>query len=216
VRRVSPVLKWAGFSLAAVLSLLALYALLLPGEGVERNFWTAFAWIMLVVVLVVVALRLPSVATAALSVGTGLFAAIGVWYLMDPVGWESWEGPNAIRGALAMALLAPTAVLGLRRAGRAGLMLLIIGAVLPVSMSVAGVGWGEFFNRPEASVSIVCLTVGVLYILSELTVDAGARPRSGGRARGSRRRRGGDHVRNRFGRSAQLSSVPLASRPRPT
>lgn len=183
MRRISLALKWAGLSLSIVLSLLGVYALLLPGEGVERTgwttLWTAAAWLTPVVVLVVVALRWPSAATVVLSVATALFVALGIWYLIDRAGWETWEGPNAVRGAFAMALLAPTAVLGLRRTGRAGVLLLIIGAVLPVSMSVAGVAWGEFLNRPEASVSIVSLTVGVLYVLAELTAAAGTRPRIG-------------------------------------
>lgn len=145
--------------------------MLFPGEYVTRTAWEtgglALLWLAPVAVLIGVVVRWPSVAAVALSLGVVLFLGAGIWYVIDPAGWESWEGPDALRAAFAFILIAPLALLGLRRTGQAGLLLLVLGAVLPVSMLLVGTGWEQIANGPEASVSIVSALAGTLFLLSD-------------------------------------------------
>jgi hypothetical protein len=172
MRRTASALRWAGFALPAALALLSLYALVFPGEPLIRTPWetvqVVLLWVTPLAVLSAVALRWPSVAAPVLVAGVVLFVGTGVWYVLDPGGWTAWEGPDALRAAFALILLLPIALLGLERTALAGVLLLLLGTVLPVSMMVAGVTVAELLNRPEAGVSIVAVLAAVLYGLSHL------------------------------------------------
>lgn len=98
----------------------------------------------------------------------GVFAAltmavIGVstWFAVNPHGWRSFEDQHGpIRAVITFALVAAISLLGLKRPGAAGVLLLAVG-IIPVGVS----GLGGFSGAASLSiVSAAPVIAGILYL----------------------------------------------------
>ena len=193
MRRTSKVLKWVGFGLLVVLSLSAVVAMTFPEPGAvdPLNAWEiagrAVLFLAPLSILTLLAARWPALAARVLPAAVGVLVVMGIWYLIDPSGWQAWEERNAAaRGIVAMVLFAPIAVFGLRHALAAGRLLLIVGVVAPLDVALTGNDWSSFVGGPYLTLTIVALMAGVLFILSDVAGrstrrPAGARPAAGRR-----------------------------------
>lgn len=191
MRRTSAVLKWVGFSLLAIITLAAAVALTFPDPDAVDPLagWEiavrAALFLTPTLTLTALAIWWPALAARILPIAVGLVVLMGIWFVVDPTGWEAWEDRNgAIRGIGAMLLLAPIAVLGLRRALAAGRLLLIVGAVAPVDVALTGGDWTSFTNGPYLALTIVALVAGLLYVLSDAAARWDGHRRPGARPAG--------------------------------
>ncbi len=153
-------LKWAGFTVMALSTLAA--AVFIVGETfTDPGGWRAAglvaAWAVPLAVLAALAWYRPGWAVPVFAVLTAAVIGVSTWFAVSPRG----KGPaDAI---LTAALVGAIAVLGLKRTGVAGVLLLIAG-IVPFAASTLVSGHGGFGSL--AAVSFVPLVAGILYLLS--------------------------------------------------
>ena len=153
-------LKWAGFIVMALSSFTA--GAFIVGETFgDPGGWKAVglvaAWAVPLVVLVVLAWYRPTWAVPVFAVLTAAVIGMSIWLAVNPRG----KGPTA--AILTFALAAPITVLGLKRTGVAGALLLVVG-IVPFTMVGLVSGHGGFGSL--AAVSFAPIVTGVLYLLS--------------------------------------------------
>ena len=153
-------LKWAGFTVMALSTLIA--TVFIAGEtftdpGGWKGAGLVAAWAVPLAVLVALAWYRPGRAVPVFAVLTPAVIGISIWFTVSPRG----KGPTD--AILTFALAAAIAVLGLKRTGLAGMLLLIVG-IVPFAVSSLVSGHGGFGSL--AAVSFAPITTGVLYLLS--------------------------------------------------
>ncbi|KRE77402.1 hypothetical protein [Arthrobacter sp. Soil763] len=137
------------------------YAMEAPGGS--AGLLMVLAWAVPMLVLAVLAWLWPAATAPLLMALTAALIAVGVWFALDPAtarGLQDANGPVLAVGVVALAF--PAAVLGLKRTGPAGRLLLAIG-VLPLLLTVVG------RSGPASSLaaaSAVPLVTGVVYLLA--------------------------------------------------
>ena len=152
-------LKWAGFTLMVLSTVIA--GLFIVGETfTDPGGWKAAglvaAWAVPLAVLAALAWYRPGWAVLVCAVLAGALIGISVWFTVSPRG----KGPT--EAILTFALAAAIAVLGLKRTGVAGVLLLAVG-IVPFAVSSLGRGHGP---NSLAAVSFAPVVTGVLYLLS--------------------------------------------------
>ena len=153
---------------------LTLAAAFVIGETVsDPGGWAAVgliaAWAVPLAACMLVAWRWPEAGTWLLGVLTAALLVGAVWFAVDPAAWRQVE--NSVGPVRALATLVVTgglAVLGLRRTGVAGI-LLVGAAAVPVLLD-SGRGGASSLTL----VAVPGIVAGVLYLLA---AAAGDRPR---------------------------------------
>jgi hypothetical protein len=153
-------LKWAGFTVMALSTLIA--GVFIVGETfTDPGGWKAAglvaAWAVPLAVFAALAWYRPGWAGPVLAVLTVAVIGMSIWFVVSPRG----KGPT--EAILTFALAAAIAVLGLRRAGVAGVLLLIVG-IVPFAVFSLVRGHGGFGSL--AAVSLAPIVAGILYLLS--------------------------------------------------
>lgn len=153
-------LKWAGFTLMTLSALIA--AIFIAGDTFsDPGGWKAAglvaAWAVPLAVLAALAWYRPGWAVPAFAVLTAAVIGVSSWLALSPRG----KGPTD--AILTFALAAAIAVLGLKRTGVAGVLLLIVG-IVPFAVSSLVSGHGGFGSL--AAVSVAPIVTGALYLLS--------------------------------------------------
>jgi hypothetical protein len=153
-------LKWAGFNVMALSTLIA--GVFIAGETfTDPGGWKAAglvaAWAVPLAVLAALAWYRPGWAVPVFAVLTAAVIGMSIWFTLSPRG----KGPTD--AILTFALAAAIAVLGLKRTGVAGVLLLIVG-IVPFAVSSLVSGHGGFGSL--AAVSAAPVVTGVLYLLS--------------------------------------------------
>ena len=101
-------------------------------------------------------------------------SAISIWFAVNPQGWRSFENLHGpIRAVITFVLVAPIALLGLKRTAAARVLLLVVG-IVPLAVSSLGSLLGF------ASLSVVSsapVITGIFYLVSA-RIAAGQRPGS--------------------------------------
>ena len=121
------------------------------------------AWAVPMLVLAALAWFWPAGTAPLLTALTAALIAVSVWFALDPGMARSFQddnGPVLAVGVVALAF--PAAVLGLKRTGTAGWLLLALGA-LPLLITVVG------RSGPAASLaaaSVVPLITGAIYLVA--------------------------------------------------
>jgi hypothetical protein len=161
-------LKWAGFAVMALSTLIA--GAFIVGETLsDPGGWKAVglvaAWAFPLAVLAALAWYRQDWAVPVFAVLTAAVIGMSIWFAVSPRG----RGPTD--AILTFALAAAIAVLGLKRTGVAGLLLLIVG-IVPVAVSSLVRGHGGFGSL--AAVSFAPIVTGILYLLS--ASSKGSRP----------------------------------------
>jgi hypothetical protein len=152
-------LKWAGFTVMALSALIA--AIFIVGEtfagpGGWKAAGLVAAWVVPLAALAALAWYRPGWAVPVFALLTAAVIGVSIWLAVSPRG----KGPTD--AILTFALTAAIAVLGLKRTGVAGVLLLIAGIVpFAVSSLVSGHGVGSL-----AAVSAAPIVTGLLYLLS--------------------------------------------------
>ena len=153
-------LKWAGFTVMALSTLIA-GAFIVGDTFTDPGGWKAAglvtAWAVPLAVLGVLAWYRQDWAVPVFAVLTAAVIGVSIWFAVSPRG----KGPTD--AILTFALAAAIAVLGLKRAGVAGVLLLIVG-IVPVVVSSLVRGHGGFGSL--AAVSFAPIVTGILYLLS--------------------------------------------------
>lgn len=155
-------LKWVGFTVIALSTLIA--AIFIVGETVtDPGGWKAAglvaAWAVPLAVVAALAWYQPGWAIPVFAVLTAAVIGMSIWFAVSPRG----KGPTD--AILTFALAAAIAVLGLKRTGVAGVLLLIVG-IVPFVVSSLVSGHGGFGSL--AAVSFAPIITGVLYLLSAI------------------------------------------------
>ena len=138
------------------------------GEAMDEPGGTAgllmiLAWAAPMLILAVLAWFWPSGTAPLLLALTAALFAVSVWFALDPATARSFQdanGPVIAVGVVALAF--PAAVLGLKRTGLAGWLLLTLGA-LPLLITIIG------RSGPAASLaaaSVVPLITGAIYLVA--------------------------------------------------
>jgi hypothetical protein len=153
-------LKWAGFTVMALSTLVA--AVFIVGETfTDPGGWKAAglvaSWAVPLAVLAALAWYRPGWAIPVFAVLTAAVIGVSIWLAVSPRG----KGPTD--AILTFALAAAIAVLGLKRTGVAGVLLLIVG-IVPFAASTLVSGHSGFGSL--AAVSFVPIVAGILYLLS--------------------------------------------------
>lgn len=152
-------LKWAGFAVMALFTCFAV-AFTIGETFTDPGGWKAAglvaAWAVPLMVLAALAWFRPGWAVSVCAVLAGALIGISIWFVVSPQG----KGPT--EAILTFALAAVIAVLGLKRTGVAGVLLLIVG-VAPLAISSLGRGHSP---ASLAAVSAAPIISGVLYLLS--------------------------------------------------
>ena len=153
-------LKWAGFTVMALSTLIA--GIFIVGETFsDPGGWKAAglvaAWAVPLAVLAALAWYRPGWAGPVFAVLTAVVIGVSIWFAVSPRG----KGPTD--AILTFALAAAIAVLGLKRTGVAGVLLLITG-IVPFAVSSLVRGHGGFGSL--AAVSFAPIVAGTLYLLS--------------------------------------------------
>jgi len=121
------------------------------------------AWAAPMLILAALAWFWPAGTAPLLLALTAAFVAICAWFALDPATARSFQdanGPVLAVGVVALAF--PAAVLGLKRTGLAGWLLLALGA-LPLLITIVG------RSGPAASLaaaSVVPLITGAVYVVA--------------------------------------------------
>lgn len=153
-------LKWAAFTVVALSTLIAV--VFIVGETfTDPGGWKAAglvaAWAVPLAVLAALAWYRPGLAVPVFAVLTAAVIGMSIWFTVSPRG----KGPTD--AILTFALAAAIAVLGLKRTGAAGVLLLTVGIVpFAVSSLVRSHGHGGSL----AAVSFAPIVAGILYLLS--------------------------------------------------
>ena len=161
-------LKWVGFTVVALSTLIA-GAFIVGETFTDPGGWKAAglvaAWAVPLAVLAALAWYRPGLAVPVFAVLTAAVIGMSFWFAVSPRG----KGPTD--AILTFALAGPIAVLGLKRAGVAGVLLLIVGTV-PFAVSSLVRGHGGFGSL--AAVSVAPIVSGILYLLSASIKGSGA------------------------------------------
>jgi len=176
-RRARALVK-AGAGLMTVFTVLAAaftggYAMEQPG-GVA-GLVMILSWVVPMVALAALAWFLPGGASPLLGALTVVFLAICVWFALDPATARSLQdsnGPVVAVGVVALAF--PAAVLGLKRSGTAGWLLVAVGA-LPLLITIIG------RSGPAGSLaaaSVVPLITGIAYLVAARLARRNPAPRN--------------------------------------
>lgn len=137
------------------------YALDEPGG--TAGLLMILAWAAPMLILAVLAWFWPAGTAPLLTALTAALIAVCVWFAVDPAmarGFQDDKGPVLAVGVVALAF--PAAVLGLKRTGPAGWLLLALGA-LPLLITVVG------RSGPAASLaaaSVVPLITGAIFLVA--------------------------------------------------
>ena len=155
----APLLKWAGFTLMALSTLTA--GIFIIGEtSADPGGWKAAGlvagWAVPLAVLAALAWYRPGWAIPVCVALTGALIGMSIWFAVSPRG----KGPT--EAICTFALAAAVAVLGLKRTGVAGVLLLVLGVV---PFLVSSLGRGHVL-KSLAAVSLVPIATGILYLLS--------------------------------------------------
>jgi hypothetical protein len=152
-------LKWAGFALMALSTLIA--GIFIIGETfADPGGWKAAGlvagWAVPLAALAAVAWYRPGWAVPVCVALTGVLIGTSIWFAVSPRG----KGPT--EAIFIFALAAAVAVLGLQRTGVAGVLLLVVGVV---PFLVSSLGRGHVLSS-LAVVGFVPIVTGILYLLS--------------------------------------------------
>ncbi|NUT70789.1 hypothetical protein [Pseudarthrobacter sp. C4D7] len=146
---------------AAAVAFIGGYAMDQPG-GMAGLMMT-LSWFVPMLVLAALAWFRPAVASPLLILLAAVLVVACVWFALDPATARSLQdsvGPVVAIGVVALAF--PAAVLGLKRSGPAGWLLLALGT-LPLLVTVLG------RSGPAASLaaaSAVPLITGIVYLVA--------------------------------------------------
>jgi len=159
-------LRRAGFTLMALFTFF--FGAFIVGETFfDPGGWKAAglvaAWAVPMAGLVALAWYRPSWAVYVFGVLTAAVIGISVWFAVNPQGWRSFEDQHGpIRAVITFVLVAPIALLGLKRTAAAGVLLLAAG-IVPVAVS----SLGSFLGFASLSVvSSAPVITGILYLVS--------------------------------------------------
>ena len=159
-------LRWSGFTVMA-LSTFFFGAFVVGETFSDPGGWKAAglvaAWAVPLTGLAAMAWYRPGWAVRVFAVLTAGVVGMSIWFAVNPQAWRSFEdlhGP--IRAVITFVLVAPIALLGLKRTAAAGGLLLAAG-IVPVAVSSLGSLLGF---TSLAVVSSAPVITGVLYLLS--------------------------------------------------
>jgi hypothetical protein len=163
-------LKWAGFILMALSTLIA--GIFIIGETfADPGGWKAAGlvavWAVPLAALAALAWYRPGWAIPVCVALTAVLIGTSIWFAVSPRG----KGPTD--AIFTFALAAAVAVLGLKRTGVAGVLLLVVGIV---PFLVSSLGRGHALSS-LAAVSFVPIVTGILYLLSA-SIKGGQQARS--------------------------------------
>lgn len=166
------ILKGTGFALLA-LSTLFFVMLRVADTLHEHDGWAVVgaiaAWAVPMAILAAIAWLWPDVAIRVIAVLIAATIGLSIWFALDVDGWTAFEDRNGpIRDIVMFVLAAGTAVLALRRAAAAGVLLVILGAV-PVAIA----SLGSLEDVGPAIVFAMPIVAGILFLLSA-NLSAGA------------------------------------------
>lgn len=166
------ILKGTGF---ALLSLSTLFFVMFRVADAlhEHDGWPVVgaiaAWAVPMAILAAIAWLWPDVAIRVIAVLIAATIGLSIWFALDVDGWTAFEDRNGpIRDIVMFVLAAGTAVLALRRAAAAGVLLVILGAV-PVAIA----SLGSLEDVGPAIVFAMPIVAGILFLLSA-NLSAGA------------------------------------------
>jgi hypothetical protein len=143
----------------------------LADPGGAAGVGLAALWTVPLAALALLAWTRPGRAAMLLAFLTGAVVVVGAWYALAPESWRSLEnGHGPVRAIALLVLLVPLALLGWRRPGPAGLMLLVIGVAPLLAASTAPGAGGR---SSLLAVALPAAIDGLLYLLAA----ALARPR---------------------------------------
>lgn len=131
--------------------------------GGSAGLMMILAWAAPVLILAVLAWLRPAVTAPVLMALSAAFLAVCLWFAVDPTTARNFQdatGPVLAVGVVALAF--PAAILGLKRTGVAGWLLLALG-VLPLLITIIG------RSGPVASLaaaSVVPLITGAVYLVA--------------------------------------------------
>jgi hypothetical protein len=146
----------------------------LDQPGGMAGLMAVLSWFAPMVVLAALAWFRPAGASLLLVALAALLVAVCVWFALDPAAARSIQdsnGPVVAVGVVALAF--PASVLGLKRTGTAGWLLLVLGALPLVITLLARSG-------PAASLAaagVVPVISGFAYLLAARLARPGSEPR---------------------------------------
>jgi hypothetical protein len=162
------ILRRAAFALMAIFSLL--FGAFVVGETfADPGGWRATGLVLLwagpALAAGLVAWLRPGWVVVPLAVAVSAVVGMSVWFAAAPHAWSSFEDRNGpVRTIAVFAVAAVVALLGLRRAMTAGVMLLVLGTV-PIVISTIASGEGI---AALAIASSPTLVAGVLYVMAAM------------------------------------------------
>jgi len=170
------ILKRAGFGVMAFVT--AFFGLFVVGETfADPGGWTALGWVaawaLPLVVLAALAWYRPDWATGLFAVLIAAVVGVSVWFAVDPQGWRAFEDRHGpIRAIISFVLGAAVALLGLKRTGVAGVLLLVLGVVPVVLSSLES----QLGLASLAVVSSAPFIAGILYLWSAASAGRSVPP----------------------------------------
>lgn len=173
-RRRSRFARWVALVTAALVAVLV--GMFLAGEalsdpgGVHGALLVA-AWLVPLVVLVVIAWRMPRAGPIVLGVCAGLAALLTLSELLWADQWRNFQNSTGpVLGVVGFVLLVPLAVAGLRRPGFAGGLLVglaVVGLVVEgVAMRGSGAPLGAAAGGSSAALAMPLAVVGLLLLIA--------------------------------------------------
>ena len=171
VRQPDPVkrallLRRVGFTWMALFTLL--FGAFIVGDTFsDPGGWKAAglvaAWAVPLAGLAALAWYRPGWAIYVFAVLTAALIGVSIWFAVDPAGWRSFENQHGpIRAVITFILVAPIALLGLKRTAAAGVLLLAAG-IVPVAVSSLGSLLGFASLSMVSSAPVI---TGILYLVS--------------------------------------------------
>ena len=185
VRQPDPVkrarlLRRAGFTWMALFTFF-FGAFIVGDTFLDPGGWQAArlvaAWAVPLAGLAALAWYRPGWAIYVFAVLTAAVTGVSIWFAVNPQGWRSFENLHGpIRAVITFVLVAPIALLGLKRTAAAGVLLLVVG-IVPLAVSSLGSLLGV------ASLSVVSsapVITGILYLVSARIAGRPAPPAHAG------------------------------------
>jgi hypothetical protein len=169
-------LSWAGFTVMA-LSTFFFGAFVVGETFSDPGGWQAVglvaAWAIPLAGLAAVAWYRPGWAVGVFAAATAAVIGVSIWFAVYPQAWRSFEDRHGpVRAVITFVLVAPIALLGLKRAAAAGWLLLAAG-IVPVAVSSLGSLLGFTSLAVASSAPVI---TGVLYLLSARVARRPAAP----------------------------------------